>query len=111
MTFFRSVTASILLVLFISAGSLTAAGMGSSGSTEGTFVGIERGNPAHFVFKEKGDQHSFVIPQSPDDSVKPYLDHPEKFKGRPVKVYWRKRFIGDGFMTNVVKVEPGKAGG
>ena len=80
-------------------------GRGAKGSTEGIFVGIERDSQAHFLIKEKdGHEHSFVI-LSPDDSVKPYLDNPAKFKGRPVKVYWHKKVVADGLMTIVVKVE------
>jgi hypothetical protein len=105
-TFIRSVHATVLFALFISAGSLVAAGAGSKGTTEGTFVGIEQGDPAQFVIKEKGGgQHSFFIPRAPDESVQPYLDKPAKFKGRPVKVYWHKRVVADGLTTFVVKVE------
>lgn len=104
MTFIRS-TASLLFVLFLSVAPLDGAGAGSRGSTEGTFVGIEQGDPAHFLIKEKGDgEHSFTI-RGHDESVQPYLDNPAKFKGRPVKVYWVKRVVADGFMTFVVKVE------
>lgn len=105
MTFIRSVTGSVLFVLFLSVGSLSAAGAGGQGSTEGTFVGIEQGDPAHFLIKEKnGGEHWFAILR-PDGSVQPYLDNPGKFKGRPVKVYWHKKVTADGLMTIVVKVE------
>lgn len=105
MTFVRSVTASVLLVL--SAAAVNAAGASGTGTTEGTFVGIEQGDYAHFLIKEKsGHGDSFVILR-PDESVKPYLDNPGKFKGRPVKVYWAQRFIPEaGFpMKTVYKVE------
>ena len=106
MKFIRSVTASVLFVLFLSVASLNAAGGGARGSTEGTFVGIEQGDPAHFVIKEKGGgEHRFFIPRSADESVQPYLDNPAKFKGRPVKVYWHKKVVADGFMIILVKVE------
>ena len=105
MKFIRSVTASVLFVLF-SVASVEAAGASGSGSTEGTFVGIEQGDYAHFVIKDKdGNNDSFVILR-PDESVKPYLDNPAKFKGRAVKVYWAQKFIREaGFpMKTVYKV-------
>jgi len=109
-TFIRSVTASVFLILFASVGSLTAAGARGSktGSTEGTFVGIEHANETFFLIREKGSSydHPFIILR-PDESVKPYLDHPDKFKGHPVKVYWVRKFTGDGIMTFVEKVEEG----
>src|ERR1043166_5133967 len=107
MTLIRSVTASVLLVLFVSVGSLAAAGAGGrKGSTEGTFVGIEQDYQSHFLIKDReGQNHSFLI-QNPDESVKPYLDNPAKFKGRPVKVYWINRVTGDGLMFFVTRVEP-----
>lgn len=105
MTFIRSVTASVLFVLFFSVGSLSAAGAGARGSTEGTFVGIEQENPMYFVIKETGGgEHRYVI-LGPGASVQPYLDNPAKFKGRPVKVYWHKKVVADGFMTILVNVE------
>src|SRR4051812_17170393 len=107
MKFIRPVTASVLLIFFISAGSLAAAGAGGkTGSTEGAFVGIEQGNQTYFLIKEKESRynHPFVV-LHPDESVNPYLDNPAKFKGRLVKVYWVKRLTGDGLMTIVVKVE------
>lgn len=105
MTFIRSVAASVLFVLFLSVGLLSAAGAGARGSTEGTFVGIEQGNPKYFLIKETdGGEHRFVI-LGPGESVQPYLDNPAKFKGRPVKVYWHKKVVADGLMTIVVKVE------
>ena len=105
MKFIGSVTASVLLVLSVA--SLNAAGASGSGSTEGTFVGIEQGDYPHFVIKEKnGQSDSFVILR-PDESVQPYLDNPAKFKGRAVKVYWAQKFIPEaGFpMKTVYKVE------
>ena len=106
MTFIRSVTASVLLVLFASVGSLAAAGGGvKTGSTEGTFIGIEQGNQTYFLIREKdGREHPFII-LHPDESVQSYLDHAAKFKGRPVKVYWVKKVTGDGLMTIVLRVE------
>ena len=105
MTFIRSVTASVLFVLFLSVGSLSAAGAGALGSTEGTFVGIEQGNPQYFLIKETaGGEQRFVI-LGPGESVQPYLDNPAKFKGRPVKVYWHKKVVADGFMIILLNVE------
>jgi len=105
MTFIRSVTASVLFVLFLSVGSLSAAGAGGRGSTEGTFVGIEQGDPMYFVIKATGGgEHRYVIP-GPGASVQPYLDNPAKFKGHPVKVYWHKKVSADGFTIILEKVE------
>lgn len=102
----RSVAASVLLVLFVSVGSLAAAGGSGQGSTEGTFVGIEQGDPARFLIKEKdGSSDSFAIRRPADKSVQPYLDNPAKFKGRSVKVYWYKKFANDSITTTVVRVE------
>ncbi|GEM_PF-6167614 len=101
----RTVTVSVLLVLLFSVGSLAAAGAGARGSIEGTFVGIEEGNPKYFLIKETGGgEHRFVILE-PGTSVQPYLDNPSKFKGRAVKVYWHKKVTADGFTTTVEKVE------
>ena len=105
MKFIGSVTASVLLVLSVA--SVNAAGASGSGSTEGTFVGIEQGDYPHFLIKEKnGQSDSFVILR-PDESVQPYLDNPAKFKGRAVKVYWAQKFIPEaGFpMKTIYKVE------
>ena len=55
MRLIRSVTASVLFVLFISNGSLVAAGAGARGLTEGTFIGIEPGDPAHFLINKQGE--------------------------------------------------------
>jgi len=106
-TCIRSITASVLLVLFACVGSLGAAGAGGkTGSTDGVFVGIEQGNQTYFLIKEKDSRynHPFVVLR-PDESVKPYLDNPAKFKDRPVKVYWVKKLTGDGLMTIVLRVE------
>ena len=104
--FIRSVTACVVLILFVSVGSLSAAGTGGrKGSTEGTFVGIGRDDQSHFLIKDlDGRDHSFLL-QSPDESVKPFLDNPAKCKGRPVKVYWVTKLTGDGLTFVVVKVE------
>jgi hypothetical protein len=107
MTSIRSVPASVLFVLFLSVASLNAAGASGSGTTEGTFVGIEQGDYANSLIKDKnGHDDSFTILR-PDESVKPYLDNPGKFKGHPVKVYWTKKFIPEaGYpMKTVYKVE------
>jgi hypothetical protein len=105
MTFIRSVTVSVLFVLFLSVGSLSGAGAGARGSTEGTFLGIELGNPQYFVIKETGGgEHRFVIP-GPGASVQPYLDNPAKFKGCAIKVYWHKKVSADGFTIILEKVE------
>jgi hypothetical protein len=57
-----------------------------SNDTEGTFVGIEQGDYAHFLIKDKkGQDDSFIILR-PDKSVQQYLDNPAKLKGHNVRV-------------------------
>src|SRR5688572_27458767 len=77
------------------------------GSTEGTFVGIEQGDYAHFQIKDKkGKDDSFIVLR-PDKSVQAYLDNPTKFKGRKVRVHWKEETIPEagGPMKTVTKVE------
>jgi hypothetical protein len=62
----------------------------TSGVAEGTFAGIEQGDYAHFLLKDKkGTEHSYFI-LKPDKSVQSYMDNPE-LKGRRVRVYWREQ--------------------
>jgi hypothetical protein len=92
--------------LFGAAGEARAA----SGSTAGTFVGIDQGDYAHFLIKDsKGADDSFIILR-PDKSVKPYLDNPAKLKGRKVRVHWKEQTIPEagGKMKTVTKVESPK---
>ena len=78
-----------------------------SATTDGTFVGIEQGDYAHFLIKDKkGKDDSFIVLR-PDKSVQPYLDNPVKLKGRPVRVHWKEQSIPEagGKMKTVTKVE------
>ena len=82
----------------------------ATGSTDGTFVGIEEGDYTHFLIKDKkGKDDSFIILR-PDKSVQPYLDNPAKLKGRPVRVHWKEQTIPEagGRMKTVTKVESKK---
>src|SRR5687767_3772754 len=77
----------------------------TTGSTEGTFVGIEQGDYAHFLIKDKkGKDDSFIVLR-PDKSVQPYLDNPTKLKGRTVRVHWKEETIPEagGKMKTVIK--------
>ena len=83
---------------------------GLSGSTEGTFVAIEQGDYAHFLIKNrKGKEDSFIILR-PDKSVEPYLENPDKLKGRRVRVYWEEQMIQEAGekMKTVTKVDARK---
>jgi hypothetical protein len=105
MTFMRGMVATIFVFCWLS--SLASAGSPKSGTTEGTFVGIEQGDYAHFVIKtRKGAEDSFIILR-PDKSVQRYMDNPAKLKGHRVKVYWKEEPIPEagGPMKTVVKVE------
>lgn len=81
-----------------------------SGSTEGTFVGIEQGDYAHFLIKGKqGKDDSFIVLR-PDKSVQPYLDNPDKLKGKPIRVHWEKQLIPEAGekLKTITKVEARK---
>jgi hypothetical protein len=98
-----------LLVGFLVAVAPEARGESSAatGSTEGTFVGIEQGDYAHFLIKDKkGKDDSFIVLR-PDKSVQPYLDNPAKFKGGEVRVHWKEQTIPEagGKMKTVIKVQ------
>ena len=63
----------------------------AKGLTEGTFFGIEQGDYAHFQLKNKaGEEESYFLLR-PDKSSQPYLDHPEKFEGKKVRVSWEEK--------------------
>ena len=103
----RSIAAAVFLACVISAAPPARAGSPKSGSTEGTFVGIEQGDYAHFLIKDKkGQDDSFIILR-PDKSVQPFLDNPTKLKGRKVRVHWKEQTIPEagGLLKTVVKVE------
>lgn len=83
------------------------AGSAKSGTTAGTFAGIEQGDYAHFLIKDnKGRDDSFIILR-PDKSIQIYLDNSAKLKGHKVRVHWREQTIPEagGLMKTVVKVE------
>lgn len=87
--------------------AVAAEARGATGSTEGTFVGIDQGDYAHFLIKDKqGKDESFIILR-PDKSVQPYLDNPTKLKGRQVRVHWKDQTIPEagGKMKTVIKIE------
>lgn len=101
----------LVLAGFVLAGATALQVHGESravtGATEGTFVGIEQGDYAHFQIKDrKGKVDSFIVLR-PDKSVQRYLDSPAKLKGRLVRVHWKEETIPEagGKMKTVLKVE------
>ena len=63
----------------------------TKGTTEGTFAGIEQGDYAHFLIKDKkGRPESYFILR-PDKSVQSYIDNGDKLKGRKIRVFWEER--------------------
>ena len=84
-----------LFTIVMLTAALTATALSESGATrgrtDGTFAGIEQGDYAHFLVKDKkGKQESYFILR-PDKTVQPYLDHPQKLKGRRIRVRWEER--------------------
>jgi hypothetical protein len=107
MTLLRPIAAAVFLVFVLALSTPASAGSPKTGSTEGTFVGIEQGDYAHFLIKDKkGQDDSFIILR-PDKSVQTYLDNPAKLKGHKVRVHWKEQTIPEagGLMKTVVKVE------
>ena len=107
MTIVRSLATAVLLVSCLTVTTPAWAGSAKTGSTEGTFAGIEQGDYAHFLIKDKkGQDDSFIILR-PDKSVQAYLDNPAKLKGRRVRVHWKEQTIPEvrGLLKTVVKVE------
>ena len=107
MNIVRTIAAAVLLGWILAAAPSALAGSPKSGSTEGTFIGIDQGDYAHFLIKDKkGQDDSFIILR-PDKSVKPYLDNPAKLKGHRVRVHWKEQTIPEagGVLKTVVKVE------
>jgi hypothetical protein len=107
MPILRSIAVGVFLMCSLAMVTPAPAHSARSGSAEGTFVGIEQGDYAHFQIKDsKGRDDSFIILR-PDKSVQPYLEHPAKLKGRRVRVYWKEQTIPEagGLMKIVVKVE------
>lgn len=73
------------------ASSSFAESRATKGRTDGTFAGIEQGDYAHFLVKDKrGKQESYFILR-PDKSVQSYLNNPTKLKGRRIRVHWEER--------------------
>lgn len=55
----------------------------------GKFVEIQVGDYAHLnVVDGKGNERSFWV--SGDSSFEPFLEQPEKYRGKQVKVHWHK---------------------
>ena len=107
MTLLRPIAAALFLICVLAFVSSASAGSPKSGSTEGTFIGIDQGDYAHFLIKDKkGQDDSFIILR-PDKSVQPYLDNPAKLKGHMVRVFWKEQTIPEagGLLKTVVKVE------
>jgi hypothetical protein len=102
----RSIVAAVMVLCPV-ATTPAFAGAAKTGTTAGTFAGIEQGDYAHFLIRDaKGHDDSFIILR-PDNSVRTYLDNPAKLKGRKVRVHWREQTIPEagGLMKTVVKVE------
>ncbi|MEO5722068.1 MAG: hypothetical protein ABIR71_11430 [Chthoniobacterales bacterium] len=89
-------TAFAVLVLSMLAVSPMHAGekhKSATGTTEGTFAGIEEGDYPHFLIKDKkGASDSFIVLHR-DKSVEAFLHNPAKLKGRKVRVFWTEEMI------------------
>lgn len=85
-------SALLLVALVVAVPTLSFARPAAAhGQTDGTFAGIEQGDYGHFLVKTgAGKQESFFILR-PDKSVQAFLDHPDKLKGRKVRVHWEER--------------------
>ena len=108
MNMFRRGFVSLLAcLLFGSVADVRGESRAATGSTEGTFVGIEQGDYAHFLIKDKKGKDSSFIILRPDKSAQRYLDNPTKLKGRQVRVHWKEETIPEagGKMKTVIKVE------
>ncbi len=104
----------VILLLSISI-SLVVARAGEksgneTGTTEGTFVGIDQGDYTHFLLKNKKGEEETFIALRPDASVKAFLDNPAGLKGRSIRVYWKMETIPEagGREKTVTKVEERK---
>ena len=103
----RAFVAILVCFLFVIAADVRAESRAVTGSTEGTFVGIEQGDYAHFQIKNKNGKNDSFIVLRPDKSVQPFLDNPTKLEGRKVRVHWKEQTIPEagGKMKTVTKVE------
>ena len=86
----RHLFASLLLTLVLTL-TASAESRALKGTTDGTFAGIEQGDYAHFLLKDKkGKAESYFILR-PDKSVQSFVDNAQKLKGRKIRVYWEER--------------------
>ena len=81
-----------------------------SGSTEGTFIGIEQDDNdlyANFIIKNNKGQSEVFIIRRPDESLKAYMEKSAALKDRPVRVFWQYDIVSvsSGLVKTVVKVE------
>ena len=108
MNFLRTFSAVVaLFLLTVSAAQGSDKAKGTSGSTEGTFFGVEQGDYTHLQIKDKkGKADSFIVLR-PDKSVQSFLDNPVKLKGRKIRVFWKEETIPEagGKEKTVTKVE------
>jgi len=64
---------------------------GGKQSTEGTFIGVEQGDYAHFKLRESdGTERSFFILQT-DAAIDRVLADPQEYEGRACRVRWERR--------------------
>jgi hypothetical protein len=62
----------------------------SKGSLDGTCVGLEQGDYAHLLIKDKkGKTQSFFILRG-DATVDKFVAHPERYTGRRIRIKWRE---------------------
>jgi hypothetical protein len=108
--FSRRFISVLVCFLFVAAAHVRAESRAATGTTEGIFVGIEQGDYAHFLIKDRSGKDDSFIVLRPDKSVQPYLDNPTKLKGRSVRVHWKEQTIPEagGKMKTVTKVESKK---
>ncbi len=80
---------------------------GATGTTEGTFAGIEQGDYLHFQIKDKtGHEVSFIVLQD-NKTIEPYVKNPSQLKGRSIRVFWKEEMIPEAGekMKTLTKVE------
>ncbi len=77
-----------ILVLWVALATILPAAPAKTSSLQGTFLNVEVGDYVHINVKDdKGATRSFWI--TPDGSFTPFVEHPESYKNRRVKVTWR----------------------
>ncbi|HEV3410420.1 MAG TPA: hypothetical protein VG095_09000 [Chthoniobacterales bacterium] len=99
----------LAVVLATASGRLVHAAdeKGASGTTEGIFVGVEKGDYTHFLIKNKqGKQESFIVLKE-NKSMEPWLNTPTAVKARRLRVHWKMQNIPEagGKVKTVVKVD------